>query len=122
MQNPCKKQLLGECHCRYTRESPRTYDAKFYGRLRLIRSVLRAPEFSVLKVIEIVIVCVHHTVPFGFSLFCHFCGITFHLLFKVLCWTGIPDEFSEPKMGICSKLLMKSDLNRVYIIFFYIFN
>ena len=32
-------QLLGECHCWWTSESPRAHVAKFYGRLRLIRSV-----------------------------------------------------------------------------------
>ena len=31
-------QLLGECHCWWTRESPRAHVAKLYGRLRLIRS------------------------------------------------------------------------------------
>ena len=35
-------QLLGECHCWWTKESPRTHVANFYGRLRLIRSVWRA--------------------------------------------------------------------------------
>ena len=40
-------QLLGECYCWWTSESPRAHVAKFNGRLRLIRSVLRATEFSV---------------------------------------------------------------------------
>ena len=31
--------LVSECHCWWTKESPRAYVAKFYGRLRLIRSV-----------------------------------------------------------------------------------
>ena len=53
-------------------ESPRAHVAKFYGRLRLIRSVLRASKFSVSKIIEIVILWVYYTVPFGFSLFRHF--------------------------------------------------
>ena len=43
-------QLLGECHCWWTKESPRAYVAKFFGRLRLIRSVLRASKFSVFKI------------------------------------------------------------------------
>ena len=43
--------------------------AKFYGRLRLVRSVLRASKFSVLKLTEIVILLVYYTIPFGFSLF-----------------------------------------------------
>ena len=65
-------QLLGECHCWCTKESPRTHVAKFYGRLRLIRCVLRASIFSVLQLIEIVILWVYYTIPFGFSFFRHF--------------------------------------------------
>ena len=44
-------QLLGECHCWCTSESSRVHVAKFYSRLWLIRSVLRASKFSVLKLI-----------------------------------------------------------------------
>ena len=43
-------QLLGECHCWWTNESPRAHVAKFYGRLRLICSVWRASYFSVFKI------------------------------------------------------------------------
>ena len=39
-------------------ESTRAHVAKFYGRLQLIRSVLRASIFRVLKSIEIVILWV----------------------------------------------------------------
>ena len=70
-------QLLGECHCWWTKESPRAHVAKFYGRLRLIRSVLRASKFAVLKLIEIVILWVYYTTPFGFSFFRHFWDINF---------------------------------------------
>ena len=64
----------------------------FYGRLRLIRSVLRASKFSVLKLISIVILWVYNTIHFGFSLFRHFWGILFQLI-KLLClakdhWRG----------------------------------
>ena len=38
-------QLLGECHCWWVSESPRAHVAKFYGLLRLIRSVLERPNF-----------------------------------------------------------------------------
>ena len=62
-------QLLGECHCWWTKESPRAHVAKFYGLLRLICSVLRASNFSCLKFIEIVILWVYFTIPFGFPLF-----------------------------------------------------
>ena len=60
-------QLLGGCHCWWTSESPRAHVAKFYGRLRLICIVLRASKFSVLKLIEIVILWVYYTIPLGFS-------------------------------------------------------
>ena len=70
--------------------------AKFYSRLRLIRSVLRASKFSVLKFTEIVILWVYYTIPFGFSLFLHFWGIDFQLL-KLLClakdhWRGFSTQ------------------------------
>ena len=64
--------LLGECHCWWTKKSPRALVAKFYGRLRLIRSVLRASNFPYWKFLEIVILWVYYTIPFGFSLFWHF--------------------------------------------------
>ena len=58
-------QLLGECHCWLTRESPRAHVAKFYGRLRLIRSVFkRASKFNVIKI----------------NWNCHFEGLLHHLL------------------------------------------
>ena len=88
---------------------PRAHLAKFYGRLRLIRSVLRASNFSVLKLIQIVILWVYCTIPFGFSLFWHFLGITFQLL-NYFVWLRITDEVSVPEMRIWSILLMKSDL------------
>ena len=39
--------VLGECPCWWTREPSRAHIIKFYGRLRLIRSVLRASTYSV---------------------------------------------------------------------------
>ena len=54
------------------------------SRPRLIRSVLRASKLSVLKLIEIVILKVYYTIPFGLNLFRHILGITF-LLFELLC-------------------------------------
>ena len=45
-----KAPLLDVCHCWWTSESPRAHVAKFYGRLRLIRSVWRASKFSVFKI------------------------------------------------------------------------
>ena len=71
-------QILDECHCWWTSESPRAHVAKFYGRHRLIRSFLRASKFSALKLIEIVILFVYYTIPFGFSLFRHFRAIIFN--------------------------------------------
>ena len=40
-------QLLGECHCWWTKESTRAHVAKFYGRLRLICSVWEHQNFRV---------------------------------------------------------------------------
>ena len=63
-QQPCNQKdtqslflysTTGECHCWWTSESQRAHVAKFYGRFRLIRSVLIASKFSVLKLFEIVI-------------------------------------------------------------------
>ena len=55
--------VLGQCHCWWTSEFPRAHVAKFYGRLRLIRIVLRASTFFVLKSSEIVILWVLYTIP-----------------------------------------------------------
>ena len=77
--------------------------AKFYGRLRLICSVLRASKFSEFKLIEIVKVWVYYTIPYGFDLFRHFLGITFHL-FKFFVWLRITDKGSVPEMRIWSIL------------------
>ena len=104
-----KFQLLGECPCWWTRESPRAHVAKFYGRLRLIRSVLRASAFSVLKLIEIVIVWVYYTIPFGFSLFRYFLAPLIIFL-NYFVWLRITGEGSVPEMRIWSILLIKSDL------------
>ena len=41
--------------------------------------LLESIKFSVLKLIEIVILWVYYTIPFGFSLFRHLLGITFQL-------------------------------------------
>ena len=85
--------------------------AKFYDLLRLIRSVLRASKFSVLKLIEIVILW--FITPFllpSACLFMQFWDITFQLL-KLLCfWLIITDEGSVPEMSIWSILLIKSNL------------
>ena len=66
-------QLLGECHCWWTSESPRAHVAKFYGRLRLIRSVWRASKLSVFKING------------NCYLFWHFLVITFQL-FQLHCF------------------------------------
>ena len=57
-------QLLRECHCWWTRESPRAHAANLYARLRLICSLVRA-YFSI-------IVWVYDNAPIGLSLFWHF--------------------------------------------------
>ena len=82
--------------------------AEFYGRLRLIRSVLRASKFYVLKLTEIVILWVYYTIPFGFSLIRHFLGISLQRL-TYFVRLRITDEGSVPEMRIWSILLIKSD-------------
>ena len=54
-------QLLGECHCWWTSESPRAHVAKFYGRLRLIRSVWE-----------------HQNFPYKIDWNCNFVGLLHH--------------------------------------------
>ena len=83
----------------------REHAAKFYGRLQLIRSVSRASTFSVLKFIEIVIFGVYSPASrFGFSLFWHFCDISFKL-FSYFIWLRITDDGSVLKMRIWFILL-----------------
>ena len=101
-------QLLGECHCWWTRESPRAHVAKFYGRLRLIRSILRASTFSVLKLTEIIISWVYYSILNGFSLFRHFSASLINFL-NCFVWLRITDEGSVPEMRIWFILLVKSD-------------
>ena len=83
-------ELLGECHCWWIKESPRAHVAKFYCRLDLIRSVLRASNFSVLKFTEIEIMWVYYTTPFDLNIIWHYLGITFQLL-HLFVWLRITD-------------------------------
>ena len=105
-------KLLSECHCWWTRESPRAHVAKFCGRLRLIRSVLGASQFSVFKLIEIVILWVNYTIPL--SLLALACFGTFWIslsnLWTYFVWLRITDEGSVPETHIWSILLIQSDL------------
>ena len=102
-------QLLGECHCWWTSESPMAYVAKFYGRLRLIRSVLRASEFSVLKLTEIVILWVYYTIPMASACFGTL-GASILNFWNYSVWLRITDEGSVPEMRKWSIMLIKSDL------------
>ena len=95
---------------RHSSESPMAHVATFNGRLWLIRSVLRASNFSVLKFIKIVILWVFCIIFFGFSLFW---DMTCHFL-KLIFWLRITDEIFVPKMRIWFILLIKSD-KMVYI-------
>ena len=94
---------LGECHCWWTRESPRAHAAKFYGRLQLIRSVSRASTFSVLKFIEIIIFGVYSP-----SLLASVCFGTFVMslfnFFSYFIWQRITDDGSVLEMRIWSIL------------------
>ena len=84
--------------------------AKFYGRPRLIRSVLIASKFSVLKLMEIVILWVYYTIPFGFSFFRHFFLALFFNFYNNFLWLRITDEGLVPEMSIWSILLIQSNL------------
>ena len=73
--------------------------AKFYGRLQLICSDLRASKFSELELIEIVILLVYYTILFCFGLFRHLRVNIFYF------WTHFglrsnTDEGSLPTMRI----------------------
>ena len=78
----------------------------------LNKSKYRASKFSVLKLIEIVILWVYYTIPFGFSLFLALLGHQFSIINFVnyFIWLKITDEGSVPEMRIWSILLIKSDL------------
>ena len=102
-------QLLGECHCWWTKESPRAHVAKLYGRLQLVRSVLRASKLSVLKLTEIVILWVNYTIPFGFCLFLALSGFIFQLLLNYFVWLRITYEDKVPEMRKWSILLITSE-------------
>ena len=62
---------------------------------------LRASKFPCLKFIEIVILWVYYTIPFGFTLFLEIFGITSHI-FNYFVWLRITDEGSVPEMRIWS--------------------
>ena len=71
---------------------------------------LRISKFSgCLKFIQIVILWVCYTIPFGFTLFWHFWAYLNNLLNYFL-WLRITDEGSVPEMRIWSISLIKSDL------------
>ena len=76
----------------------------------LIRSVWRASKFWVLKLIEIVILLVYYTIPFGFSLCWHFRVNIFYIYYHFV-WRGIADEGSLPEMRIWTIVLIKPELN-----------
>ena len=64
--------------------------------------------FPCLKLIEIVILWVNFTIPFGFSLVRHFLDITFQL-FILHVWLRITDEGLLPEMRIWPKSLILFD-------------
>ena len=62
-----------------------------------------------LKLIEIIILWVYYTIPFGLSFFRYFLALFFNF-FNYFLWLRITDEGSIPEMRIWSILLIKSDL------------
>ena len=83
--------------------------SEFLGRLRLIRSVLRASKFFVLKLIETIIVWVYYTIPSDLSLFRHFCVSLFNF-WNYFVWLRITGEGSVPEIHKWPILIIKSDL------------
>ena len=104
-------QLLDECHCWWTNESPRANVARFFVelRLRLIRNFLRASKFSVLKLIEIVILWVYYTIPVGLSFIRHFYWYDFSSVTTTFFDEGSLTKVQYSEIRIWSILLIKSD-------------
>ena len=101
--------MAKKVYCWWTKESPLAHVAKFYSRLRLMWSVLRASKLSVLKLIEIVISWVYYTILLAWASFGTFWPLFFNF-FNYFLWLSITDEGSVPEMRILSILLIKSDL------------
>ena len=73
------------------------------------RILMKTENFSVFRLIEIVILWVYYTIPFGFSLFWHFWASMFNF-WNYFVWLRITGEGSVPEMRIWSISLIKSDL------------
>ena len=98
-------QSLGECHCWWTRVSPRAHIAKFYVQLQLIRSILKASKFSVLKFIEIAILWIYYMASLlASSSFGAFVTSLFNFL-NYFVWLSITDDGSVLEMRIWSIFL-----------------
>ena len=78
-------------------------------RNQICRQVVSYHVMSVLKLIEIVILWVYYTIPFGLSVFRDFLAL-FCNFFNYFRWLRITDEGWIPEMRIRSILLIKSDL------------
>ena len=59
--------------------------------------------------IEIVILCVYYSIPFGFSLYLVTFGASLINFFNYFVWLRITDEGLVPKMRTWSILLINSD-------------
>ena len=90
------------------RRPTRAHEAKFYDRLRLIRSILRVSRFSTFKINSNcnAVSLLHH--PFLAST-CS--GIIFvsHWIFYNTCWLRITDDGLIPEIRIWSMVLIQSD-------------
>ena len=93
---------------------PRAHVAKFYVLLQLIRSVLRASQFSVMKYIEIVILWIYYVAfllaSASFSTFV----IPFFNFLNYFVWLRIIDEGSVPEMRILSLFFNEIRFKMVY--------
>ena len=87
---------------------PRAHVAKFYVRLQLMRSALRASKFFVLKFIEIVILWIYYMASISTSVsFGTFVTSLFNFL-NYFVWLKITDEVSVPFMVHIVKMVFIS--------------
>ena len=103
---------LVRCHCWWTRESPSSHLTKFFGRLRLIPSVLRASKLSVFKINwNCKFVGLFHY-PFRLQLDLALLTHHFSTFNNYIVWLSlrITDEGSVHEKGMWSILFIKSDL------------
>ena len=84
-----------------TSESPRAHAAKFYGKLRLLRSILRASKFAVLKLIEILMLWVYNPSPLALTCLGTFVASFATFLLNYFLAKGSLTKVQYPKCAYC---------------------